>query len=116
MFPNVIPEGFPIIICASLVGDKRAGYTAGFQCRCCGKELQVSPSSMPMIRQRGAWTFCGTCGMDVFHRLKNIVGVGFTPDALASLAKNIDTASKDASPADVEKWMGEFQKLVERLK
>lgn len=122
MFPNVVPPGFPVIICATLKSGRKPGYMTGFKCKVCQKELQVSPHGMMLIRKRGGWTFCQHCGIPLFSRLQeiagNITGVGFTPDVLATLAKNLDTMSKEENVKadDVEHWMNVFEKLIGSLK
>lgn len=97
-------------------GGLKPGYTAGFHCLVCHKELQVSPNSLPVAQQ--GWTFCQSCGIPLYTRLKNIAAVGFTPDALATIATNINTLSKqkDVKPGQVDEWMKTFEALVDKLK
>jgi hypothetical protein len=56
-----------IVVCRQAADYLKPGYVYGYQCRVCGKQLQVGPTGVAAIGEGGV-PLCNSCGFDFSER------------------------------------------------
>jgi DNA-directed RNA polymerase subunit RPC12/RpoP len=98
----------PLVMCRQASDPLLPGYKTGYACVECGKPLQVSPSGVPVIANKGGQPICNACGKQVleaarFSEARTDIVIG--PDAVESIQRQTGEPIGQTFPNATKIWV-----------